>query len=183
MNGLGLAYIKGVLDGDGYVDWSNTNPRLCLQTTSEANAKEFYEALMAIGLTPHLTTRSRYHKNVLGKYSFWSHYYVVRATCKPSLIEIIKQHEPTTNKEKVEYIRGFYVSEGSLYIKRYPNRVCYNLTITNRDIDQLTKIQKILKGFGINSTIRCYRKHMPYLQIQNRIGIQKFLQLIGVEKP
>lgn len=180
-NIVALAYIKGVLDGDGYIDYGGINPRLCLETTCWDNAKNFSEALKIFNLTPRQTERDRiiYSKHPrFKKRSYHIHVFVVRATCKLKFIRLIESEKFLTEEEKIAYIRGFYESEGWLSIDRYPNRICYDLCIKNSNKDYLRNIQNMLSDLGIKVTIREYPNLVPYLQTQQLRNIQKFFTII-----
>jgi len=54
-----LAYIIGVMNGDGYINWGSKNPAICLETTNKEFGYDFAEAIRDVGLIPYITKRVR----------------------------------------------------------------------------------------------------------------------------
>ena len=176
---MSLAYIRGVLDGDGYIDKGNINPRLALDTKSEEFAERFFIALKKIGLSPYMNERNRTRRNFNG-YTFDAHHFIVRATSPPQLVDKIKNLPIRSKKEKKEYLRGIFDSEGSYSVTRYADRTCYYLKNTNADIDLLRKIQRILTDFGIQTKVRISSSRTPYLDCSRKKNIKKIFDLMEV---
>jgi len=172
-----LAYIKGVMDGDGYVIRRKRSSSLCLDVKSRIFAKRFFKALEQIGLQPRTYERNRIRKNFQG-YTFRSHHIIVRATCSHELVERIKTMQLRTIKEKIAYLQGFYDSEGCYSVDYYPDRTCYNLRFRNSDLLLLKRIQKMLESLGVKMTLRRYNYEHPFLETQDKKNIENFFELI-----
>lgn len=175
-----LAYIKGVLNGDGYIDWSNKNPRICLDTVDKNFAKKFAKVLENINLTPRITKRVR--KHICNGYNYITYYIVIRATSSLSFLKFLTSMKLETKKEKIGFISGMFDSEGCLYIKKYQNRTCYNWVIANSNVGLLKFLINILKELEIKTTLRVYPNCIPYIQIQNKMTINKIMKILGGKK-
>lgn len=183
--GQEIAYVKGVLDGDGWIDQWSRNSRLCLEVKDEWFAKEFFDALKRLGLSPYTSERDRVRS--FNGYTFSSHMIRVRATVDRELVKRIGVFEPVTDEEKRAYVRGFFDSEGCFKVYtgfrlrngRYYERTDYNLKISNQNLLLLTKIQTILSEFGVDMTIRNYSHDTcAHLQTQDQKNIQRFFNFI-----
>lgn len=173
-----IAYICGVLDGDGSVDRGNVSPRLRLDVTDKAFALRFLNVLRSLGLSPYLNHYTRRYKNLnysmFQKYDFVVHYYIVRATCSESLIKKLKNALLVTVEEKKSYLIGFYDSEGSFDEKN-------GVRFTNTSYYLLTKIWGILKSLGIEITgMYKSRGNTYHLCVGKKRDRQKLLNLMEV---
>ena len=172
-----FAYIQGVMEGDGYIDKSNKNPRLCLMVIKKEFAMAFAEKLKAIGLTPRWTERNRHFEFTnLVNHPYDEHYFVVRATCRNNILCLLKK-EPTTNQQKIAFMRGFYDSEGFNYEGRH--KFSHHLALCNKDEDLLRKIQTWLENLGISPSHIVKQETESKLKIYPKNLRYKFLQLIG----
>jgi len=149
-------YLKGVLDGDGYIDNYSRNPRLCLMTTSRANAQDFTEALENVGLKPHLTERDRHHTPREGIYGFKiplhscdTHYFIVRATCKPEFTEHLKNTIPKNSTEIKAYLKGMLDSDGSYCQYKPPY---YRVAVYNSNESLLQYVKDCLSKLKIETS-------------------------------
>ncbi len=174
-----MAYVRGAMEGDGYVDICQTNPNIQLETVSKEFANNFSNALLKIKLTP--IRRTHFRKFSRLKYSWESSCYRVRATLKQKRLSEIQKYKLSSRKSKLSYLIGLYQAEGNLYIKKYPNRIFYNWRIINGSKIILRRAKRILKVFGIDSKIREYPPHVPTLETQNRKDILRLINL-GVIK-
>jgi len=180
-----IPYIRGVLDGDGCVNWSpkypRKNPKLELKVVNKAFALEFFRALKNLGLTPRF-----YERDVLLKGSSSNlprfkrygdrmiHLFRVRAVCKPNMVEKIKETNLSTEQDKIAYLRGLYQSEG--HYQEKPNRY---LSISNKNIGFLKKVKQIIESLGIYVTNIYTHSTCSNLVIYRKEEIKKFLSLIG----
>jgi len=134
-----LSYILGVLYGDGCVTTSGKSTYVVkLRTTSLIFALKFKEALERIGLNPKIDIEMASKKNPRLKDK-----YVVRAFSKifyswykslslDILREIIKGYE-------IDFLRGFYESEGSIDLRRKRGQLRIRITNTNYELLELVK--------------------------------------------
>jgi intein-encoded DNA endonuclease-like protein len=167
-----FAYIKGVMDGDGYVDNANVNPKLALDVKDKWFAEKFKKALHKIGLSPYINERDRIRENFNG-YTFKSHHYITRATCSQELIDKIKDIEIDTKEEIISYLQGFYDSEG--YYDR--KRKCFTI----REKNKLPMIKILLEKIGCKSHLYDYKHQTtPELHMWGKDAIL-FKELIEVK--
>jgi len=182
MNRKELAYLKGVMDGDGFVDDSNKNPRICLGVVNEGFAMRFSEALKAFGLIPRHTERTQ--KNVhkdhprFRKYNFTSHFFYVRTTCKPEFIKLVRQFLPKTKGEKKLYIKGLYDSDGSFNQKKR------TLALGNKKVILLENAMRYLKDLGIKARIYPPYKYQAISNLctGDQKSVNSFERLIGLPR-
>jgi len=188
-----LAYLKGVLDGDGYIDRSRHNPRLCLTATNKGFVQRFASMLKFLGLVPRLTEKRERHNHKkhirFQKYDFECALLCCRATCSPEVIDLLKNFEPLTDLEKRYYLKGFYDSEGSSCSSqnftiwkttghKVKNGHKHEVRFTNKDVRKLQRIHEILNHFGINSKIYNSTHYVSYLAFYKKEHYLKFFELI-----
>jgi len=177
-----LSYILGVLYGDGCVTTSGKGAYVIkLATTSLIFALEFKEALERIGLNPRIDIEMRSRKN-----SRLKDRYVVRAFSKifyswyksvslDILREIIKGGE-------IDFLRGFYESEGSIDLRRKKGQLRIRITNTNRELLELVK-NIIEKNVGISCNIQKRKgTKKPAFEIVFE-GNKKCLRFLEVVRP
>jgi intein-encoded DNA endonuclease-like protein len=106
--GTDLAYILGVLRGDGWVSDAKNSWRIVLNQTREAFARSFEKALRNIGLNARTTVLA--HKGL----------YMTRASSaefvqwyKSLSLNQIEEMVQAKRDFEIAFIRGFYESEGS----------------------------------------------------------------------
>jgi len=166
-----LAYIKGVLDGDGYIDYGSKNLRLCLDTKSKEFVDKFINILKTLGLSPRLTERRRTRHNFNG-YTFPSHHFIARATCNDRFLYKLQNGKCFSRNEKIKYIEGLTDSEG--YYRYFPKNYFHSFIIGNKNLSILQKILRFLNDLGIKSTIYNYKSQgIPSLHIHNKTNIEK----------
>lgn len=187
-----IAYLKGIMEGDGYYDFHNKNPRIGLDTVSKDFALDFKQVLEKLGLKPswYETVRENNSKHSrFRKYSFVSHVFTVRATVSPEFVRYLNNFEPTSKYEKVQFIKGFYQSEGC-YVEhqvfrkgvsgRVKNGIKRCVQIHNMDMLKLKKVQRLLDEFGISSKIyHPPSRNCPFLMFQGLKKTSTFLELLG----
>lgn len=143
-----LAYILGVLKGDGYANYSKKYNRCIvgLQSINSKFCKNFFRALKSINLNPSLGKNKKIMG--VGKHKL---YYVVACSqifykwyeklSLPKLKRLLN-----TKERKTAFIRGFYESEGSLF-KRKDKK--HRLTFTNTDESLLKLVKNLLEEIGL----------------------------------
>lgn len=147
---LTLAYILGVLYGDGWVcrslrQYGGFRHRIGLNAKDREFVECFRAALTQIGLHS-----SRVYTRKDKKHESWSTQFLVCAYSKPfckwfkslALDDVYKLLQ--TAEMKREFIRGFYESEGSLN----KSKGYFRLTITNTNLELLRIMRQILKELG-----------------------------------
>lgn len=177
-----MAYIKGILDGDGYIEkrrfGEKSNPRIGLNVKSKTFVTLFAKALERLGLSPKLHERDV--SRTFNNHTWKNHMYTVRATCNQSFINALQSLE-LCKDDSLEWLIGFFQSEGSFRIHKYERRQCWNWNISNNDISKLTLVQSILRDLGIKSGISKPNKRTYYVYVQRRLDIEKLISL-GVVK-
>jgi intein-encoded DNA endonuclease-like protein len=149
-----LAYILGVLKGDGNVnlfpDREYRRPRIRLKATSLRFVYSFHEALKKIGLNPHL--RLAKSKNPKWKDAYEScaysreFYEWYQRLTLDDIHELIKSNDEMVS----QFVRGLYESEGSLVF----NKGCFNLrVISNIDFNLVKLVQTLLLSRNFKTTI------------------------------
>lgn len=144
-----LTYILGVLKGDGSV-WYNPANRgyvVRLKTSSPFFAQSFASALRQIGLNPSFWFKKYWHVDARSK-TFYEWFKNL------SLEEL----ESSAKKFKVDFIRGFYESEGLMWHNRSGG---YYLRIWNKNLELLSLVRGLLKELGFNFKI-CKHKEAYY---------------------
>jgi len=170
-----LAYILGVLKGDGWAGYirGRGTGLIELKNKEKAFALEFAEALKKIGLHP----RIRFSKK-LGSKGVWvvsanSRTFVdwYRALSLQDLEKIVQGYEG-------DFIRGFYESEGSM--ARPPHSP--QIHIYNTDLELLDFVRNLLQKMGFKPKIALARKgsdrQKPCYQLYfcGRSGVERFLK-------
>lgn len=174
-----MAYLRGIMDGDGYVNRVNANPRLELSVTSKDFATAFSNTLVMANLTPRWVERDRMYN--FNGYKWSSHYYIVRATCKELFVQDLMNLDILSDENKLSYLIGFFQAEGCFRIQKYPDRQCWNWHITNKDLSKLRAIRSILDTLGIKSGLITKKDGISMLYVQRRTDILKLFEL-GVTK-
>jgi hypothetical protein len=163
-----LAYIYGVLIGDGYLDITEHGSRISLQVVDKEFATKFYHVLRKwSGFKPtwRESTRTQNHRTKYGNLIKGdSYYYIVRlgskqavkflaskVKCKTKQWAVPKDIKESNNKKIISsFLKGLYDSEG------FP---VLNLKNNNKRIEiemwgiQLRQVQVLLKKLNIESTL------------------------------
>ena len=176
-----LAYIRGVMDGDGCVEQRKKSVTLRVIVTSHNFATAIFNAFIDIGLAPSCSERDQISS--YNGYTWSNHLYDVKANCKEpcGLLQLIAQLDVTSSSNKLDYLIGFFQAEGCFRIQKYPNRECWMWQITNKDLSKLHAVQSILASLGIKSGIITKKDGISMLYVQRRTDIMKLLEL-GVAK-
>jgi len=165
-----LSYVLGVLSGDGFIQKSGYRIALCCR--EKCFAESFRIALEKIGLHPSKIYRdSRGYFRVQAFSKIFCDWYF-----KLDYSEIRK----IVSKYPLEYIRGFYESEGS--IRRKPLRHTYELRMTNTNFDTISTIAHFLDELGlayhINKRTRKTMNGKTVYDITLYHDVPRFLELI-----
>jgi len=142
-----LAYVLGVIDGDGSVGGYN---RIELEVKDKVFAKAFAGALKAIELRANIIKNDRQNKDPKRRHHYWFCYAnsVVFVDWYNGLTQ--EQREKIAKQYPLEYLRGFYESEGTYFINTSGG---VNIFFSNFDYDLLLMVQKLLTLIGLKSKI------------------------------
>ena len=174
-----LAYIVAVLLGDGYLrirkyaDWFRYD--VCLKVKDKAFAESFARALEKIGLHPHIRCRKD------------SGQYLVTATSveffkwfKGLDYEDIKK---IASEYPVDFLRGFFESEGSISKHRQGGKCYYQVVIGNTDKKLISLVREIIEKLGYRTSLHIlnqgkYKPEYQLLVLGNVLEKAKFVNLI-----
>ncbi len=134
-----LAYVLGTLLGDGCVYKSNRSYNLCLDVTSKKFAQNFFASLVKIGLNPRMREfwpRGKYSK--LKRYCVRTQSLVFGRWYKDLSCDKLASLL-TTQESMIGFIRGFYDSEGNLYLRKGYNTPRVSMSNTNLELLYLVK--------------------------------------------
>jgi len=142
-----LAYILGVIDGDGCVSGHNY---IYLGTKDYEFAQEFKKALKVVGLRAKVTEQNYWNKDLKRQYFGWQ--------CNASSIVFVRWYRGLTQEQKEEivsqfpeqYLKGFFESEGTYHIGTDGSVRVY---FSNFDYDLLLMVQRLLTLLGYESNI------------------------------
>lgn len=182
MDNIKVAYLSGILKGDGCIDRVNTNPRFVVDTTSQAFAQEIAKALISLKFMPRFSRNHHVRK--------WAHlkkiyYYDIKSyrmscTIPKFFASNLVNFSSSSREEKIEFIKGIFQSEGTMRTHIYPNRrICYMIRIYNKNISLLRKFKIMISEFGIKMILREYNNHIPFLDNQNKNDFNKFKKIFG----
>ncbi|CUX77283.1 Similar to intein-encoded homing endonucleases [Thermococcus chitonophagus] len=188
-----LAYVVGVYFGDGSVSLDERyRYRIRLKVIDREFAEAFAKALEGIGLRP-----SIYWENDSSRVGRW----VVEATSKELYMFLTGSREKlfeVARRWPVEFLRGFFDSEGSVSIsKKNPQKA--SITADNYDKDVLEFCRELLEGMAIHSTVYLARKKgtkvvirgqeyrytsdLYRISIHRRRSVAMFAELVGFTIP
>jgi len=166
-----LAYILGVLKGDGCVYLHGRGADIKLVCKHKEFAISFYNALSRIGLNPKLYKDNGYHRVEASSKAFYNWYKKLTLFD----IEMLLQNE----KYIVAFIRGFYESEGNYYEPEH------SIHIYNTDKDLVELCQRFLQKLGFSFHIYIkkkngYKSNKPLyvLHKKEKSEVQRFFELI-----
>jgi intein-encoded DNA endonuclease-like protein len=165
-----LAYVLGVLKGDGYVSVDGYGHYLIrLNVISLTFIKSFRSALLRINLNPQeiiIDNRESYHVTAQSK-DFYQWYHNLKTS---DVEQIIAGYE-------TDFIRGFYEAEGNLSHADYG----YKMRITNTNYSLIRIISKFLMYKYIKNSIHKYKNTTTdciYYQLGVYRDVIPFLKLI-----
>lgn len=183
-----LAYILGVLAGDGYMDYSNK--RMTYYIGLSATDKEFVERFKTVLFDFFkIKSTNEFRKS---KKETWNNQYITRLCskevcgfinsfgnfCKDKwrVPDIIKNSE---NNIKCAFLKGFFDSEGEIDSK------AKRIGATSMNLKGLEEIENLLKSIGIISTMikkkdtRLNASQKYILRLQDRKSMELFYKNIG----
>jgi len=193
-----LAYIYGVLIGDGYLEKSKLTNRITLIVTDKDFAQKFYNTLKKwSGFEPtwnegyHLNNHRTKYGNLINALSY---FYIVRLGSKQAVHFISKNLKCKTytweipleitntqdNKIIFAFLKGIFDSEGcAVYSKKY-NKKRIDLRMYGQ---QVKTLQELLKKVDIDSTVTQGKKDKQQgtyvLRILRKESIKLFIRKIG----
>ena len=148
-----LSYILGVLCGDGYIAHYHykRNGKIVsyyvfgIHVADADFAKSVFETLKKLGLSPRINV-NRYCKVTVTNKSF----YTILSKALLNLEAYVAS--------PLDFVRGFYESEGNLQISKRKDRSSPSIRvrIVNTKKELLELVQKFLREFGIESSIRLH---------------------------
>ena len=181
------AYLKGVLDGDGYLDRERNRTRICLVTKSKFFIKNFQGNLEKQGITSIRIKEMKIPDSVIWGRTIKTNniFYRIRKYISKEKLSKLLNFNPSTQEEKVSYLRGFYQSEGCYcnYKGKY-----YYINFTNKNKRLLDKVASFLADLGIRISGMyhrvCEKEHWAnwQLYIYRQSEVEKFKQIIGEQK-
>jgi len=142
-----LAYILGVIDGDGCVSGYD---QIVLDVKDYAFAKEFETALKAIGLRANTRNNDYWNKDLERQYYGWQCY--ARSAVFVCWFKGLtrEQKEEIVSQFPDQYLKGFFESEGTYYINT-DGSVYVRFFNTNYEL--LLMVQRLLTLLGYASNI------------------------------
>jgi len=179
-----LAYVVGVILGDGYANNVGTNYRVMLNVRSVEFANSFSSALARLGFRPKVY-------RILGKKGRYSNkeFYVCQANSakfvrwfRRSSLADIEKRILLTNQFKIKFLKGIYESEGSLSWR--PNLRNYHIYISNTDYELICLVKNLLNELGFSPTIPNpskfpNRKDLYTCRLNRKSEIKQFLNQIN----
>jgi len=154
-----MAYILGVLKGDGWVSGAKGSWRIVLNQTREAFARSFEKALRNIGLNARTTVLA--HKGLYVTHASSAEFVKWYKSLGLNQIEEMVQAE---RDYEIAFIRGFYESEGSNVIgKKGPcGGFRWSLQMVGKNYELMTMVQRILDRLGYRFALYSYSKRELY---------------------
>jgi len=180
-----IAYLLGILKGDGFVNYSKKYNRyiLGLASTNLKFCKSFSNTVESINLRPSICRL----KKLLGVGKRRLYYVIANSQIfykwytKLSLNKLKKLLD--TKEKKNLFIKGFYESEGSI-LKTKNKR--YRISFANTDKNLLRMTDNLLKEIGFvfhlngpYKTIGLGKKPHYELRISKQDQIKKFINIIN----
>jgi intein-encoded DNA endonuclease-like protein len=147
-----LAYILGVLVGDGWVGYRYS---IGLGSTSKEFAESFANALKNIGLHPniYLEPKEHFQKRSPNANDLWRVIAYSRQFYKWYKDLNLEKIKEVINGYEVDFVRGFYESEGSCRFRGNSPEV--GIHNTNRDL--IIFVSGLLTGMGFNLSLNVQR--------------------------
>ena len=180
-----LAYVLGVLKGDGCVYKHARSYRICLDVTDKNFSLTFYKALRKIGLNPFIKERmptngvGRLKKHIVIAHSklFGEWYKNISISELEKILNV--------NGKIISFLSGFYESEGQIYRHKSGS---ISLYIHNTDLNLLTLVQQLSAKLNLNfkiygpykntNQLSKNKKSLYILSMHSTENCSKFLQLI-----
>lgn len=168
-----MAYIFGVLDGDGSISKFGF---ISLEVKDQPFATSFFNSLKNLGLNPTIKIRRDHNRWIVYAYSS------ILATYYHSL-DIEKKFKLIDDSNVfIDYLRGFYESEGSY--KKYNGQ--YRITISNGYLERVNMVKNRIENLGFNPKIskgayfvRNQKRMMYNIGLYRQNEIPRFLKLVN----
>lgn len=169
-----LAYVSGVLHGDGWC----SKYAIGLRVADRDFAEYFANALSAIcgrSIHPRLDERG-----------FW----LVRVGNKSGRFSSIKSYEPEGSTERAHWLRGLFDSEGNAQLCEVRGKRPYRhrrISLYSTDVSTLSKAQFHLRSLGINCRTRETKNSLGHkgskvvheLCLAGKTDFESFARLVG----
>jgi len=149
-----LAYIIGLLMGDGHVGHYDRSYIICLVVTNKKISNNFYNSLRTIGLHPFSYEimpsngigKKKQFRVIANSKKFYEWYKELKIEKLKSLLD--------SKRKIIGFIKGFYEAEGSIYKQKDGTIV---ISIGNTDSQLLELVKSLLEQLGLN-----FRFNGPY---------------------
>jgi len=176
-----LAYILGVLKGDGWINKNKWNYRVGLSATELNFVESFAESLKQIGLNPEITLRKLPNPNHHDQYYLEANSKEFYNWYKGLTLNDIQTLINENTEYAIAFLRGFYESEGNI---SKASKNSYRLAIYNSDKELIEFVKQLIGGLEIPtslySTKRDGKKREYTIRILGRAqNIKRFLSLIN----
>jgi hypothetical protein len=175
----GFFYLKGSFDGDGC--YRKDRPRIDINVTDFDFLEEIKKQIKNVfGFNVQIKNHAMAHDNCKEQRKISYNY-------GEKIYDALKNTQPSTREEKIEYLKGLWDAEGSvgLYDKKIIRKGKEyighekKLVISQKDNNKLSLWYDYMKSLGINS-IKLYREDTrSELSIRDNASWKKFHELIG----
>jgi len=145
-----LAYILGVLKGDGYVT-GKVHPKICLEQEDPRFAMSFEGALKRIGLNPSTyPVKRRGLLRTAAQADAFSHWY--KGLGLRDIEEIVSKRIEFI----IAFIRGFYESEGmsTIDVRKKTKWLRWRIMLFNTDLQLIKMVHRLLTVLGFRFGLR-----------------------------
>ncbi|MDP6648157.1 MAG: LAGLIDADG family homing endonuclease [Candidatus Woesearchaeota archaeon] len=171
-----LAYVIGVILGDGWVYKRGYWYTIGLEALDKKFCESFYHALKQLKINP-----SIFHSR-----NYW------RVVCSSKLFYIwfksldFNKIKEISEKYPIDFLRGFYESEGnfSTYKSKKYFFITYKITIVNTDKKLIDLVKFLLDRLGFHPTyhkrnqLKSNWKPLWALTLCRKLEVKQFIQLI-----
>jgi len=182
-----LSFVVGVILGDGSVYYTSRRYNIRLDATDKSFVEEFSTCLAKV-LKKEKPYRIQFKKPKGKRSPVW----VVQARSR-MFYEWFKSGKwrEVARRFPREFLRGFYLSEGSFEINKHRNNTSA-IKIYNKDLEKLRFVQEILKLCGFKSDIHkghnayflhIHGGHKKNLEFLNFIGVSPQCKLFTMKEP
>ncbi len=165
-----LAYILGVMKGDGYVTHpkGTSNYIVALSVVDREFAESFKTSLENIGLHPKI------YKHIPNGFSNRPQYRVQAYSIVFVVWYKTKRLEEIPTKLIQHFIRGFYESEGCLY----KERGYFKIAMYNMNFALCNTLMSFLRRLDFNPRFHIDKKQCGVIKLHRRVEVNHFLRFI-----
>jgi len=182
-----LSYILGVLVGDGSVSVFRRGDgrmahRIRLDAVSKRFCLSFIDAIKDIGLRPPKLLKRKRRGNANPQYIAMIENRLFALWYKDITLDTLREEVGRNKVFKIEFIRGFYESEGTIWRKQGNGHLRLRMNNTNKKL--ILFIKEILESLGYHPTVTKYvdkrKNHKPWynLTLHAQEEIACFLKII-----